>query len=606
MSAKLIALFLVVAVVAGVGLGVMIPDPDPDPEPTPEPEPDPMPDPIPEPDPEPSPEPDPEPMPDPQPEPTPEPEPDPELFTDDMVFSEDLELMYYYGPPSGGTTYVYRIATITNYPAAVLTGVAEGSGDQISLSFSEDRQISSSITTSVGRAVSCTIGTSTSISGGAQLDLKIFKFGLDIGSSWSSSSTTSEDFSKSISTTESSGSGWTAQYTVSDSVDGYHYRIAYVYSLCEVYQYIEVDGETGERNVEYGVGFRGEPFIQLQCAPDNDFSIPAHMHIEVDVGDVPDVGTFGTEDRPFSIMSVKDLQMVSPTEPYYYVLGDDLDISGVYWRPKAFCGTLDGQGYSIYGLRIDERDYSNSIMTGLFTSSSGTIRNLNLGSEDIGGTIDICPYNNGKETHVKVGGIAAINSGTIEGCTIINLRINACTSDIVEKNRSAEDWPQDAPMSLYVGGVTGRNSGEIRDCEVLDSEIKGMFVHHVYLDSGRCLIGGIVGGNHLGLVEGCYSNSVVDCKVDVGYYIPFLRDYNFNLISFVGGIAGCTLEADFKGFDGTVHRYGVESCDFDGQVTYDKKVGTKIGVFSDKGVAIASAPVCPESYPPLVPWINLF
>jgi hypothetical protein len=59
----------------------------------------------------------------------------------------------------------------------------------------------------------------------------------------------------------------------------------------------------------------------------------------------------GSADKPFPINSVSELRALaenSPFNSYTYILENDMDLSGVNWRPiDNFTGTVDGNGHSI-------------------------------------------------------------------------------------------------------------------------------------------------------------------------------------------------------------------------------------------------------------------
>ena len=73
-----------------------------------------------------------------------------------------------------------------------------------------------------------------------------------------------------------------------------------------------------------------------------------------------------------------------------YVLGANIDMSGVDWTPFAFTGNLDGAGYTIYNLTLSQpgeetritydgrhRGY-HTYFAALFSSVSGMVKDLNL------------------------------------------------------------------------------------------------------------------------------------------------------------------------------------------------------------------------------------
>ena len=138
---------------------------------------------------------------------------------------------------------------------------------------------------------------------------------------------------------------------------------------------------------------------------------------------------------------------------------DGADFSGI----PSFGGTFQGNGHTISGLSLTGKDS----FSGLFRTiqESGTVENLNV-SGDIAIT--------GNEA---VGGIAAVNYGTITGCSFSG----SISGDVC------------------VGGIVGTNEllGSILNCSSAGSV------------TGDKMTGGIV-GNHQGLAVGCTNTAYVN------------------------------------------------------------------------------------------------
>jgi len=164
-----------------------------------------------------------------------------------------------------------------------------------------------------------------------------------------------------------------------------------------------------------------------------------------------------------------------------YVLMNDIDMSGVTnWTPigmpashtglgtgNNFTGTLDGNGYAIYGLKYS---YSGGGMTGgLFARITGAVRNVELRNFEITGYND----GSGSSNNASVGALTAVlgTNGIAERIAVIGCTITGGA---------------DGSGGSEVGGITGRtvNTGQtVKDC----------FVDTATTISGTSDVGGLIG-----------------------------------------------------------------------------------------------------------------
>jgi hypothetical protein len=81
-----------------------------------------------------------------------------------------------------------------------------------------------------------------------------------------------------------------------------------------------------------------------------------------------DSGT-GTVSDPYQIRTVEQLAYFGKTDDIYegsfFVLTDNIDLSGKLWTPKEFCGCFDGQGHSLSGLNINQSSGNIGFFSGL-------------------------------------------------------------------------------------------------------------------------------------------------------------------------------------------------------------------------------------------------
>ena len=196
----------------------------------------------------------------------------------------------------------------------------------------------------------------------------------------------------------------------------------------------------------------------------------------------------GTEVDPFVIKTITHLDNIRKYPSSYFVLANDIafdpenEAFATGWKPFAFKGYLDGQGYKITGIRIT---VSNTLEyqwrdPGLFASNDGTIKNLTV--EDM----RISVSNMGD----KYGGfICAVNNGVI-----INCHSKSCTVSLQN-------------IHHFFGGIVGNNTGSIQNCTSNNTINWGA-------NGGR--IGGIT-ANNTGSISGCTNNSTI---TNIGSYTP--------------------------------------------------------------------------------------
>lgn len=194
----------------------------------------------------------------------------------------------------------------------------------------------------------------------------------------------------------------------------------------------------------------------------------------------------GTESRPYVIYTERQLRQMAVFSDKSFLLGNNIKISGEWTPIKDFEGVLDGNGYRIEGINIQ----NNSSKAGLFENiKGGTVKNLAVDA-----IIEV------KET---AGIIAGENEGTIEGCTVTG------SAEVTGGN---------------CGGICGINSGKIVNClSCLYSVKAGSFAGGIagqnYADIENCLSaaetvvsdmysGGIAGINKGGVIYGCVAANI--------------------------------------------------------------------------------------------------
>ncbi len=185
----------------------------------------------------------------------------------------------------------------------------------------------------------------------------------------------------------------------------------------------------------------------------------------------------GTQNDPFVITTgeqlyklAKDVNSGVPYSGQYFKLGNSIDLGGHEWTPignstTPFKGHFDGNGYTIYGLSIQNELNGYA---GLFGKVEGSkISGLSVKNADIrnqsgntgiicgelagGGKISDCSVWGESVAGSSVGGICGLysSSSTINNCNVRGISI---------KGR-------------YVGGICGQGAGTIENCKVYDTRM---------------------------------------------------------------------------------------------------------------------------------------
>ncbi|KAF1004500.1 MAG: Heme/hemopexin-binding protein [Pseudomonas sp.] len=202
------------------------------------------------------------------------------------------------------------------------------------------------------------------------------------------------------------------------------------------------------------------------------------------------------------VRDVSQLKNIGDNLNGLYVLGADIKGSGTRWTVLQaiggsngeFTGTFDGLGNT-----IQDMSFTGNRNIGLFATSSGTLRNLNLNRINV--------YASGSSgSEITMGSLVGNNKGTIADVTASNITVGASPT-----------YPDPA------GGLVGRNSGEISRAHVLSGQVTG--------SSTTSSIGGLVGEN----VSNGSQASITDSSANVTVSSNGVRR---NSLGGVGGLVG--------------------------------------------------------------------
>ncbi|WP_284730491.1 ZmpA/ZmpB/ZmpC family metallo-endopeptidase-related protein, partial [Bacillus sp. SM2101] len=254
----------------------------------------------------------------------------------------------------------------------------------------------------------------------------------------------------------------------------------------------------------------------------------------------------GTIDSPYLIYSVEDLKGISNELGAHYKLMNDIDLKGEEWTPigtnsATFTGTLDGNGYKVHNLVIDQ---SSIDYIGLFGyTSNATIKSLELndiqitGKNYVGSLIGIAAGTTIIE-NVKLTGNSTVSGANYVGGLVGNVRGALATEIKLTENSTVHG-------ASYVGGLFGStNAGTLNKSYALGT---------VTGSGNGNGVGGLIGINGNMSVNESYSTSNVSGGEYVGGLIGQIPSSSGNMVitnnyalgdvsgtTYVGGLIGYT------------------------------------------------------------------
>lgn len=307
------------------------------------------------------------------------------------------------------------------------------------------------------------------------------------------------------------------------------------------------------------------------------------------VGAASAAGGDGTAENPYIIQTPAELQSMQNDLSAYYVLANDIDMSGISnWTPigsssnpatTAFHGSLDGNGHTIRNLNIDlpEQNY-----VGLFAVIyiGATISDLNFenctitGNQNVGVLYGRCNGASGTTTEFSISDVDIENCTVSAGSSYVGGLCGSNGNSAIGTISycDTDNCLIESTGSSYVGGICGFLSDggstnvEIIDCSVVGSEIRS---------PGNSYVGGICGYLSYGSSNGYAYNCIVrNCHIWAGSYA-------------VGGICA---HLSNGGSNGYAYNCIVEGCLIESTGSYS--VGGICGYLSNGGSTIGLVENC--------------
>jgi len=257
----------------------------------------------------------------------------------------------------------------------------------------------------------------------------------------------------------------------------------------------------------------------------------------------------GTSTNPYVITTCQQLFEINNNLTGYYVLQNHVFCTGATWShigtltSSAFSGTLDGQGYSINDLTVND---TNGV--GLFTYiNGGTVTNLRLNNFDITGTGTVgalaARADNATISLVRVSN-STVRSEYATGGLVGILNLSTVSDSSVQNSQIL--GRAGAGFSLVIGGFVGLSTTNTYNRNSVGGTVNALV-------SGASSIeqtGGFVGYTNFDEVYDSYSTANITGSQDVGGFAganlgsTFYRSYasgSVTGVSNVGGFTGSTI-----------------------------------------------------------------
>lgn len=262
-------------------------------------------------------------------------------------------------------------------------------------------------------------------------------------------------------------------------------------------------------------------------------------------------GGDGTEQNPYQISNAAELAYLAKTvntqsttpEYKYYILTDNINLGYSEWTPigiydntnQYFCGSLDGNGYTISDLYISGAatpyiglfgDAKNSVFKNI--TLAGTIEGIKVSDKDyIGG---LCGYT--EKTDFSDCKAAFFNIAGLENDSRLMLWVGCLagyTDDGNIINCKAEECSINFKSGFCISGILAGacNSTKISDCSVSSTE-SGLFSASSNINT--IIMGGICGD---------MGGTIERCSVSAPYFANTLQIKSMGTnLEYVGGLCG--------------------------------------------------------------------
>ena len=271
------------------------------------------------------------------------------------------------------------------------------------------------------------------------------------------------------------------------------------------------------------------------------------------------------------IYTAADMKAINTSEEQNYILMADIDMGGAYnpWKPMPFrnYGVFDGNGHTISNLYIkgDSETYSRQICYGLFSSLSGTVKNLKISN------LTIIAEDKEIDRSIVIGGIAcqtSISQGIIENCTVSgNIKVDVSITDdfnslcvggfvglfsgepsscmFSTSNVAIDIQHTGTPEAVYVGGFVGEDHSVFSYKETTLSNLCNNGTISVICEDASTytdgvFVGGVIGQTYLTSLEYCYNTAEITARAEK------TRAYNGGIVGYANGKGKTDIEKSYN------------------------------------------------------------
>ena len=291
-----------------------------------------------------------------------------------------------------------------------------------------------------------------------------------------------------------------------------------------------------------GLEITGKDIANYELAP-----YTTKAAIIADYNDIEFEGS-GTEADPYLVATENQLNAIRVNSDKHFKLQNDIVLLRKFIPIQVFSGSLDGDEYTISGLKLTSSDVED---IGLIRKNTGTIKNLTVSTN----SFDIKSVDT-----TYIGVIAGINEGTISRVKALgNIQTDALGSFV------------------YIGGITGKNAGTVS---------KSVSEVNVTAEGTNVYAGGAIGENK-GAVEKTYATGNVVINDALMAYAGGFVGVSDNLISNCYATGDATINVNDVCF--MLNAGGFAGRVDGGTISQSYSIGTPEYVVADSGHTLETA-----------------
>ncbi|MDO5522172.1 MAG: hypothetical protein Q4G58_16880 [bacterium] len=243
----------------------------------------------------------------------------------------------------------------------------------------------------------------------------------------------------------------------------------------------------------------------------------------------------GTVSNPYKIETPAQLNEIRNYSDKHFVLVNDIDLSQDRktrdWQPiKTFSGSLDGNGYSIKNLYVEQENSSVGLIV---EASNATIKNVSLTDVNL----------SGKNTAGLVVKVPSGSQLTIDGCNVVGtLKGKQVSAGLVAQAYGKVAIRNVSANGTIEGGLLGGIIGEMNEGQVTYATYKGSISKTGY--SYYYSLGGIVGQINTNTTNALIDSCDVEATLSNGGGIVGSANG--------GSIKNCTMQGSINGYGGGI------------------------------------------------------